>query len=179
MVVWWFYVPNIVFGEDALTELETIDGKKAFIVTDNVVNSLGLPEKVCSILTERQWEVAIWDGVEPDPKVSTVNAAAEAIKRFGADWIIAIGGGSAMDTAKAAWILYEKPDVELHAGHGRVAPEDPRGGPGAHGSGSRPAAPAGRSGGLGRPRSSEGRAPTRVRGGGLRSIRRAPVGRDG
>ncbi|MFW9788325.1 MAG: iron-containing alcohol dehydrogenase [Candidatus Thorarchaeota archaeon] len=114
-MVWWFYVPNIVFGDDALSELETISGSKAFIVTDKVINSLGLAERVCSILTERQWEAAIWDGVEPDPKVSTVKAAAEAIKRFGADWIIAVGGGSVMDTAKAAWVLYEKPDVELHA----------------------------------------------------------------
>jgi alcohol dehydrogenase class IV len=114
-MVWWFYVPNIVFGDDALTELETISGSKAFIVTDKIINGLGFAEKVCSILTERQWEAAIWDGVESDPKVSTVKAAAEAIKRFGADWIIAVGGGSVMDTAKAAWVLYEKPDVELHA----------------------------------------------------------------
>ncbi len=114
-MVWWFYVPNIIFGEDALSELERINGSKAFIVTDKVINSLGLAEKVCRLFTERQWEAAIWDGVEPDPKVSTVKAAAEAIKRFGADWIIAVGGGSVMDTAKAAWILYEKPDVELHA----------------------------------------------------------------
>jgi alcohol dehydrogenase class IV len=114
-MVWWFYVPNIVFGEDALSELEQISGKKAFIVTDKVINSLGLAEKVCSMLTSKQWEAAIWDGTVPDPKVSTVKAAAEAMKRFSADWIIAIGGGSVMDTAKAAWVLYEKPDIELHA----------------------------------------------------------------
>ena len=114
-MVWWFYVPNIVFGEDALDELEQISGKKAFIVTDKVINSLGLPERVCSILTNRQWEAAIWDGAVPDPKVSTVKAAAEAIRHFGEDWIIAVGGGSVMDTAKAAWVLYEKPDIELHA----------------------------------------------------------------
>ena len=114
-MVWWFFCPNITFGEDALSELETIQGKRAFIVTDKVINGLGLAEKVCRILTQRQWEAAIWDGVEPDPKVSTVKSAAEAIKRFGADWIIAVGGGSVMDTAKAAWVLYENPDVELHA----------------------------------------------------------------
>ena len=101
-MVWWFFCPNITFGEDALSELETIKGKKAFIVTDKIINGLGLAEKVCRILTQKQWEAAIWDGVEPDPKVSTVKSAAEAIKRFGADWIIAVGGGSVMDTAKAA-----------------------------------------------------------------------------
>ncbi|MBY8997535.1 MAG: iron-containing alcohol dehydrogenase [Candidatus Thorarchaeota archaeon] len=114
-MVWWFYVPNIIFGEDALNDLEQLSGKKAFIVTDKVINSLGLAEKVCAILTNRQWEAAIWDDVEPDPKVSTVKAAAAAIKVFGADWIIAVGGGSVMDTAKAAWVLYEKPDIELQA----------------------------------------------------------------
>ena len=114
-MVWWFYVPNIIFGEDALNDLEQLSGKKAFIVTDKVINSLGLAEKVCAILTNKQWEAAIWDDVEPDPKVSTVKAAAAAIKVFGADWIIAVGGGSVMDTAKAAWVLYEKPDIELQA----------------------------------------------------------------
>jgi len=114
-MVWWFYVPNIVYGEDALSELETIRGKKAFIVTDRVINSLGLAEKVCSILTKKQWEAGIWDGVEPDPKISTVKAATEAMKMFGADWIIAVGGGSVMDTAKAAWVLYEKPEIDLLA----------------------------------------------------------------
>jgi len=112
-MVWWFFTPNVTFGEDALSDLEQLSGKKAFIVTDKVINSLGLAEKVCSILTSKQWEVAIWDGVEPDPKVSIVKSAAEAIKMFGADWIIAVGGGSVMDTAKAAWVLYERPDIDL------------------------------------------------------------------
>ena len=114
-MVWWFSVPKIVFGDDALSELELIQGEKAIIITDKVVNSLGLAEKVSSILCERQWSTAIWDGAIPDPKVSTVNEAASAMKRFGADWIIAIGGGSVIDTAKAAWVLYEKPDVQLDA----------------------------------------------------------------
>lgn len=114
-MVWWFAIPKIVFGDDALTELEQIQGKKAFIVTDSVVNKLGLATKVSSILCENQWETAVWDGAIPDPKVSTVKEAASAMKRFGADWIIAIGGGSVIDTAKAAWVLYEKPDVQLDA----------------------------------------------------------------
>ena len=114
-MVWWFSIPRIVFGDDALTELEQIEGKKAIIITDRVINGLGLAEKVSNLLCERQWETAIWDGVEPDPLVSIVKKAASAMKRFGADWIIAIGGGSVIDTAKAAWILYEKPDVDLEA----------------------------------------------------------------
>jgi len=114
-LVWWFSVPKIVFGDDALSELELIQGKKAIIITDKIVNGLGLAERVSDILCEKQWSTAIWDGVVSDPKVSTVKEAAEAMKQFGPDWIIAIGGGSAMDTAKAAWALYEKPGVQLEA----------------------------------------------------------------
>ncbi|TFG33162.1 iron-containing alcohol dehydrogenase [Candidatus Thorarchaeota archaeon] len=114
-MVWWFSIPKIVFGEDALSELEQVEGKKAIIVTDKVINGLGLAEKISNILCENQWETAIWDGVEPDPKVSTVMEAAKAMKRVDADWIIAVGGGSVMDTAKAAWVLYEKPDTQLDA----------------------------------------------------------------
>ncbi len=114
-MVWWFTVPRIVFGDDALSELEQIEGKKALIITDKVINELGLPEKVSNLLCNNQWATAIWDGAVPDPKVSTVKEAAGAMKAFGADWIIAVGGGSVMDTAKAAWVLYEKPDVELEA----------------------------------------------------------------
>jgi alcohol dehydrogenase class IV len=114
-LVWWFSVPKIVFGDDALSELELIRGQKAIIITDKVVNGLGLADKVSNLLCEKQWSTAIWDGAIPDPKISTVNQAAEAMKQFGADWIIAVGGGSVIDTAKAAWVLYEKPDVQLEA----------------------------------------------------------------
>jgi len=114
-MVWWFAIPKIVFGEDALLELETLKGTKALIITDRVINEIGLAEKVSNLLCDNQWETAIWDGAVPDPKVSTVKEAANALKRVGADWIIAVGGGSVIDTAKAAWVLYEKPDVQLDA----------------------------------------------------------------
>jgi len=112
---WWFAIPKIVFGDDALLELEQLKGKKALIITDRVINELGHAEKVSNLLCENQWETAIWDGAVPDPKVSTVKEAANALTRVGADWIIAVGGGSVIDTAKAAWVLYERPDVKLDA----------------------------------------------------------------
>ncbi len=118
---WWFTVPKIVFGDDALNELTELKGKKAFIVTDPNINKMGLPEEICDLLVGGQWEAAIWDGAEPDPRVSVVKAAAKAMRHFGPDWIVAVGGGSVIDTAKAAWILYENPDVDLAA----VTPLEP------------------------------------------------------
>jgi alcohol dehydrogenase class IV len=112
-MVWWFAIPKVAFGEDALQELEIISGKKAFIITDDVVNGLGFPQKISRMFTENMWEVAIWDKAQPDPPVSSVKNAAEAMSSFGADTIVAVGGGSVIDTAKAAWILYENPDVKL------------------------------------------------------------------
>ncbi|MHA1959696.1 MAG: iron-containing alcohol dehydrogenase [Candidatus Thorarchaeota archaeon] len=114
-MVWWFIVPKVTFGEDALSDLELLSGKKAIIVTDEVINSLGHAEKVKSLLEENGWEVSVWDGAEPDPRVSVVKNAAQAMTEFAPDWIIAVGGGSVMDTAKAAWILYEHPDTKLES----------------------------------------------------------------
>ncbi|MHA2188246.1 MAG: iron-containing alcohol dehydrogenase [Candidatus Thorarchaeota archaeon] len=114
MMVWWFSVPKVVFGEDALSELEILSGKRALILTDSVVNGFGFPEKIKSILVDNQWEVDIWDGAVPDPKVSTVKEAAQFLTKFNADTIIAVGGGSVIDTAKAAWVLYESPETKLH-----------------------------------------------------------------
>jgi alcohol dehydrogenase class IV len=111
---WEFTVPpKIVFGEDSIEVLETIKGRSAFIITDEIISKLGYPDKVAKILSDSRWNIAIWDCAEPDPKVSNAKDAAEAMRAFEADMIIAIGGGSVMDTAKAAWVLYERPDIDL------------------------------------------------------------------
>ncbi|MHA2020580.1 MAG: iron-containing alcohol dehydrogenase [Candidatus Thorarchaeota archaeon] len=113
---WEFTVPpKIVFGEDSIEVLETVQGKSAFIITDEVINSLGYPDRIAKILSDNRWNIAIWDCAEPDPKVSNARDASEAMRAFEADMIIAIGGGSVMDTAKAAWVLYERPDIDLAA----------------------------------------------------------------
>jgi alcohol dehydrogenase class IV len=111
---WEFTVPpKVVFGEDSIEVLETLQGKSAFIITDEVINKLGYPDKVAKILSDNRWNIAIWDCAESDPKVSNAKDAAEAMRAFEADMIIAIGGGSVIDTAKAAWVLYERPDIDL------------------------------------------------------------------
>ncbi len=112
-MVWWFSVPRVAFGEDALSELEQLVGERALIITDKVIEGLGYPARVKEVLTDSGWEAEIWNDVEPDPKVSTARAAAKEMESLKADWIIAVGGGSVMDTAKAAWVLYANPEMEL------------------------------------------------------------------
>ncbi len=113
--MWWFDIPKVVFGEDALSEVESICGCRAFIVTDRTVYRLGIPDRIVETLSRRRWSIAVWDQVQSDPTESLVREAADAMRRFGPDWIIAVGGGSVMDTAKAAWILYEHPQMDIQA----------------------------------------------------------------
>ena len=56
-------------------------------------------------------EVELFEGIEPDPSVETVMKGAAAMEKFQPDWIVAIGGGSPIDAAKAMWIKYEYPDI--------------------------------------------------------------------
>lgn len=109
--MWYFDSPHIVYGEDALSHLETLQGSRAFIVTDPNMVALGYVELVKQPLKRAGFETAVFAEVEPDPSVETVLRGAEAIRAFGPDWIIGLGGGSSMDAAKAIWVLYERPEV--------------------------------------------------------------------
>lgn len=111
--MWFFTSPRVVFGEDALEELLELEGQRAFIVTDKILMELGLVLKVQAVLEEAGFEIAYFDNVESDPSSNTCQAGGAAMQEFTPDWIIAVGGGSVIDAAKAMWVLYERPDMEL------------------------------------------------------------------
>ena len=71
----------------------------------------GFLDKVVNYLKEANMEVELFENVEPDPSVETVMRGAEAMRKFQPDWIIAMGGGSPIDAAKAMWAFYEYPEV--------------------------------------------------------------------
>ncbi|MCL2111849.1 MAG: iron-containing alcohol dehydrogenase [Clostridiales bacterium] len=105
---------DIYFGRGCLDALKTLDGKKAFIVMGgSSVRKSGVLDKATGYLKEAGLEVYIFEGVEPDPSVETVQRGAAEMQAFGPDWIIPIGGGSPMDAAKAMWVLYEHPDADI------------------------------------------------------------------
>lgn len=111
--MWQFKSPFIVFGQDALDYLDSLRGRHAFIVTDANIVRLGLALFVTERLKNADIAYTIFDGVEPEPSLQTVRAAAQQMTQVQPDWIIGLGGGSCMDAAKAAWLLYERPDVDL------------------------------------------------------------------
>ena len=112
--MWKFICPKLVFGEDALEQLKKVEGKKAFIVTGKTVHKMGFVEKVASYLKEAGLEVSIFDEVEPDPSIETIEKGAKMLTKFAPDWIIGLGGGSNIDAGKAMWVLYERPDLSLY-----------------------------------------------------------------
>jgi len=113
--LWWFTSPRIAFGEDALDQLSTIEAKRVLIVTDPVVRKLGMADLVISELKKEPRSVELFDQVEPEPSFENVEKAAAFAHSFQPDLIVGLGGGSCIDAAKAAWVLYERPDLAVDA----------------------------------------------------------------
>ncbi|MBQ9492762.1 MAG: iron-containing alcohol dehydrogenase [Oscillibacter sp.] len=107
-----FTIPRDIYhGKGALETLRTFQGKKAIIcVGGGSMKRFGFLDRAESYLKEAGMEVRVFDGIESDPSVDTVMRGAEVMREFGPDWIVAIGGGSPIDAAKAMWIKYEYPD---------------------------------------------------------------------
>ena len=110
-----FSVPrDIVYGENALQKLATLKGKRAAIVTGgSSMKRFGFIDQALTLLQQAGIESIIIDGVEPNPSVETVWRGAKAMIEFEPDWIVAIGGGSALDAAKVMWCFYEHPHLKF------------------------------------------------------------------
>ncbi|MBE6552606.1 MAG: iron-containing alcohol dehydrogenase [Ruminococcaceae bacterium] len=108
-----FTLPRDLYhGKGALEALKTLKGKRAMIcVGGGSMKKFGFLDKAEAYLKEAGMEVELFEGIEPDPSVETVMKGAEAMLKFQPDWIIAMGGGSPIDAAKAMWIKYEYPET--------------------------------------------------------------------
>lgn len=103
---------DLYFGEGARHEVKNLTGKRAIIVSGgSSMRRGGFLDDVENDLKSAGFEVAHIEGVESDPSVETVMKGAAQMSEFQPDWIIAIGGGSPIDAAKAMWIKYEYPET--------------------------------------------------------------------
>ncbi len=104
------------FGPGSRRELPEVIArlgkKKALVVTDKGLIQFGVAKQVTDILDEASLPYEIFAEVKPNPTVSNVKAGIEAFKAAAADYLIAIGGGSAMDTAKAIGIVINNPEFD-------------------------------------------------------------------
>lgn len=115
----WFKVPpKIYFEKNAVQYLAKMPNiSRAFIVTDPGMVKLGYVDKVLYYLRRRPDYVhsEIFSEVEPDPSIETVMRGVDMMRNFEPDVIIALGGGSPMDAAKAMWLFYEHPAADFNA----------------------------------------------------------------
>ena len=101
-------------GPDAMEALKSLDGKRAIVcVGGGSMKRAGFLDKAISYLKEAGMEVALIEGIESDPSVETVMKGAQKMAEFEPDWIVAMGGGSPIDAAKAMWIKYEYPETSF------------------------------------------------------------------
>lgn len=108
-----FTLPRDLYhGKGSLAVLKELKGKRAMVcVGGGSMKRFGFLDRAIDYLKEAGMEVEVIDGIEPDPSVTTVMKGAEAMSKFQPDWIVAMGGGSPIDAAKAMWIKYEYPEV--------------------------------------------------------------------
>ena len=108
-----FTLPRDLYhGKGALEALKTFEGKRAVIcVGGGSMKKFGFLDRAEAYLKEAGMEVKLIEGIEPDPSVETVMRGAEEMIKFQPDWIVAMGGGSPIDAAKAMWIKYEYPET--------------------------------------------------------------------
>lgn len=113
----WFKVPNKIYFESGSTAyLSKMPGiSKAFIVTDPSMTELGYVNRVLYQLRKRTDYVhcEIFDQVEPDPSLETIQKGVAEMNKYKPDVVIALGGGSAIDAAKGMWLFYEDPDADF------------------------------------------------------------------
>ncbi|MDD4844249.1 MAG: bifunctional acetaldehyde-CoA/alcohol dehydrogenase [Anaerotignum sp.] len=115
----WLRTPEKVYFKKgctpvALKELkEVYNRKKAFVVTDGFLYKNGYTKPITDQLSEMGITSHVFFDVAPDPTLPCAIAGAAAMKEFGPDVVIAIGGGSAMDAAKMMWVMYEHPEADF------------------------------------------------------------------
>ncbi|MDP6775161.1 MAG: iron-containing alcohol dehydrogenase [Candidatus Latescibacteria bacterium] len=121
-----YYAPTrLVVGRGTLGEIPGLladrPEKKALIITDAGLKEAGLIDTVTDVLETARIEYAVFDGVEANPPIRVVKACADQYSQADCDWLLAVGGGSSMDVAKAAGVLVtNEGKIEDYFGAGKV-----------------------------------------------------------
>ena len=114
----WFKVPpKVYFEPNSIKYLREMEGlERVVIVTDESMVKLGFVQKVVDQLNKRKnkVQVQVFDGVEPNPDITTVEKGTALMNSFKPNAIVALGGGSPMDAAKIMWLFYERPDADFN-----------------------------------------------------------------
>jgi alcohol dehydrogenase class IV len=111
----YFLCPKkVLYGKGILKRLGTeIEGRgqKAVLITDKVM--VKFSTELVEAIKNAGYTVQVWDGAEPEPSTAVANEARKVLQEYEPQLIIGFGGGSVIDTAKAAWVLWENPAITV------------------------------------------------------------------
>ena len=96
--------------QEIATEVKSRGFKKAFVCSDPDLVKFGVTAKVLKVLDDNGFSYELYSNIKPNPTIENVQTGVEAFKNAGTDYLIAIGGGSSMDTAKAIGIIINNPE---------------------------------------------------------------------
>lgn len=113
MPIWYFRMPTMVFGEDSLFHLKSLDERRFVIVTDRVIVSTPLLTLLKENLPEGS-DYFLFSRIGVEPDFTEMSSEMESIREFNPDCFIALGGGSVIDTAKVLLFSYARPDKSLY-----------------------------------------------------------------
>ena len=97
--------------QEIATEVKSRGFKKAFVCSDPDLVKFGVTAKVLKVLDDNGFSYELYSNIKPNPTIENVQTGVEAFKNAGTDYLIAIGGGSSMDTAKAIGIIINNPEI--------------------------------------------------------------------
>ncbi|MBR1915060.1 MAG: bifunctional acetaldehyde-CoA/alcohol dehydrogenase [Alphaproteobacteria bacterium] len=112
----WFKVPRKIYFKRGAVDLalrEYKGKKRAFIITDRFLFDSGAVSAVTNVFEQIGTDYEIFFDVKADPTMEVVRQALSMVQSYQPDLIVALGGGSPMDTAKAVWLMYEQPDTNF------------------------------------------------------------------
>jgi alcohol dehydrogenase class IV len=112
-VIGYLTSPKIALGAGAIEQLGGLGIRRAFLVADPNPALATFRQRVTEELAKSESVVELYDIVEVDPTLASLPRGVDRARGFGPDWIVAVGGGSAIDTAKGIWVGLERPDLEL------------------------------------------------------------------
>ena len=109
----FFTAPQVGWGPSALEQLSGLGARRALVVVDPALAKRAAHRRVVEELAKSETATEVWSEVRIEPTLESVEAGAEAARRHRPDWIVAVGGGSTIDSAKGIWIRYAQPDLGL------------------------------------------------------------------
>ncbi len=111
----FFTAPQVGWGPGAIEQLSGLGARRALLVVDPTLARRDVQRRIVEELAKSDTVVEVTTEVTVEPTIRSIDPGAEAARRYRPDWIVAVGGGSTIDTAKGIWVRYARPDLPLES----------------------------------------------------------------